>query len=141
MGEPELLKAGKQFHKKVQNDWKHSAKDGTICPEHTISLVPDKSIHKRHGRLDIFVDDVGDFISVIEIKSTDWDAVKHENRKKLLGSHRRQVWRYIDRYIDVEKVDVCPGIIYQSPPSAPGLREDIEKYLNDWGLQVVWYEE
>jgi hypothetical protein len=59
----------------------------------------------------------------------------------LLGSHKRQVWRYIDRYLDVEKVDVCPGIIYKSPPSTPGLREEIEEYLNEWGLQVVWYEE
>lgn len=141
MSEPEILKAGKQFHKKVQDDWSLTAKDGKICPEHTIPLVPNKSIHKKRGRLDIFVDELGDFVSVIEIKSTDWDVVKPKNRKKLLGSHRRQVWRYIDRYLDVEKVDVCPGIIYKSPPTTPDLKKDIEAYLNDWGLQVVWYEE
>ncbi|MCD4652401.1 hypothetical protein K8T06_00520 [bacterium] len=141
MSEPKILKAGKLFHKKVQADWKLTAKDGKICPEHTISLSPKGSRHHKHGRLDIFVDDSGDFVSVIEIKSTDWDAVKPKNRKKLLGSHRRQVWRYIDRFIDIEKVDVCPGIIYKSPPSTPGLREDVEEYHNDWGLQVVWYEE
>lgn len=82
MAEPKLLKAGKQFHKKVQDDWKLTAKDGKICSEHTIQLVANRSIHKKHGRLDIFVDDVGDFVSVVEIKSTDWDTVKHKNRKK-----------------------------------------------------------
>jgi len=141
MGEPRLLKAGKEFHRKVQSEWELTAKDGKMCPEHTISLAPQRSIHKRQGRLDIFVDDVGDFVSVIEIKSTDWDAIKPKNIKRLLGSHKRQVWRYIDRYLDVEKVDVCPGIIYKAPPSTLGLREEIEKYLNEWGLQVVWYEE
>lgn len=141
MYEPKLLKAGKEFHKKVQRDWELTAKDGKVYSEHTVLLVPNKSTHKKHGRLDIFVDNVGDFVSVIEIKSTDWDAVKPKNRKKLLGSHIRQVWHYIDRYIDLEKVDVCPGIIYKSPPSTPGLRKDIEEYLNERGLQVVWYEE
>ena len=129
MGEPSLLKKGKEFHRKVQQDWESTAKDGKICPEHTVSLISKRSTHKRQGRLDIFVDDVGDFISIIEIKSTDWDAVKPKNRKKLLGSHKRQVWRYIDRYLDVEKVDVCPGIIYKSPPSTPGLREEIEDFI------------
>ncbi|MEW6668438.1 MAG: hypothetical protein AB1512_24765 [Thermodesulfobacteriota bacterium] len=141
MGEPPLLRQGKEFHRKVQDDWESTAKDGKICPEHTIALVPQRSIRKRLGRLDIFVDDVGDFVSVIEIKSTDWDAVKPKNRRRLLGSHKRQVWRYIERYLDVDKVDVCPGIIYKSPPSTPGLRKEIEEYLNEWGVQVVWYEE
>jgi hypothetical protein len=141
MSEPRLLKVGKKFHKKVQSDWELTGKDGKIYPERTISLVPQRSMHKKQGRLDIFVDDVGDFVSVIEIKSTDWDAVKHKNRRRLLGSHKRQVYRYINRYLDVEKVNVCPGIIYKSPPSTPGLKEEIEEYLNAWGLQVVWYEE
>ena len=141
MAEPKLLSAGKEFHKKVQADWGLTAKNGKIYSEHAISLIPTRSNHKRHGRLDIFVDDVGDIVSVIEIKSTDWDSVKSKNIRKLLGSHRRQMWRYIERYVDIEKVDVSPGIIYKSPPWTPGLREDIEEYLNGWGLQVVWYEE
>jgi len=139
MREPEVLKRGKEFHKKVQQDWEFFAKDGNISSEHSSPLVPKRGHHKRHGRLDIFVDELGDFVSVVEIKSTDWDATLPRNRKKLLGSHKRQTWRYIERYIDVERVDVCPGIIYKSAPSTPGLKEMIEEYLNDWGLQVVWY--
>jgi hypothetical protein len=140
MVEPKILRAGKEFHKRVQEDWKQTASGGRIAPEHTISLVPKNASHTKHGRLDIFVDETGDFVSVIEIKSTDWDAVLPRNRKKLLGSHRRQVWRYIKRYIDTEHLDVCPGIIYRSAPVTPDLKEEIEEYLNDWGLQVVWYD-
>lgn len=139
MREPEILRKGKEFHWRVQQDWKLSAKDGNISSEHRSLLVHKIGHHKRHGRLDIFVDELGDFVSVIEIKSTDWDTVLPRNRKRLLGSHRRQVWRYIERYIDVEHVDVCPGIIYRIAPSTPGLKEMIEEYLNDWGLQIVWY--
>jgi hypothetical protein len=140
MTEPEMLKIGKEFHRIVQEDWKRTAKDGRISPEHTVPLIPKIGYYKKHGRLDIFVDETGDFVSVVEIKSTDWDAVLPRNRKKLLGTHRRQVLRYIERYIDFDHVDVCPGIIYKSAPSTPGLREDIEEYLNGWGLQVVWYD-
>jgi hypothetical protein len=141
MREPEILRRGKEFHKKVQQDWEATAKDGAVYPEHTIGLVPTAGRRRRSGRLDIFVDELGDFVSVVEIKSTDWDAVMPRNRKKLLASHRRQVWRYIERYLDVEQVSVCPGIIYPRAPSTPGLREMIEDYLDDWGLQVVWYED
>jgi hypothetical protein len=141
MAEPEILRIGKEFHRRVQDDWERTAKGGRITPEHTISLVPENAHHKKHGRLDIFVDEAGDFVSVVEIKSTDWDAVLPRNRGNLLGSHRRQVWRYVKRYVDAEHIGVCPGIIYRTAPSTPGLKEEIEDYLNEWSLQVVWYDD
>ena len=141
MVEPEILKTGKEFHRRVQEDWERTAKDGHISAEHRIPLVPKSGHYKKHGRLDIFVDEAGDFVSVVEIKSTDWDSVLPRNRKKLLGSHRRQVLRYIEHHIDIKHIDVCPGIIYKSAPTNPALKEEIEEYLNNWGLQVVWYED
>lgn len=48
--------------------------------------------------------------------------------------------RYIEKYVDVDHTDVCAGIIYPSAPTAPGLKERIEEYLNEYGLQVVWYD-
>ncbi len=139
--EPEILRSGKEFHKKVQNDWQTTAKDGKIHNECTIGLSGFSKTSKRRrlGRLDVFVDELGDFVSVVEMKSTDWDKVKEGNQMKLIFSHRRQVWKYIEEYLDVEKVDVCPGIIYPHSPSAPGLKEMIENHLNEYGLQVVWY--
>lgn len=141
--EPEILRRGKAFHKRIQKDWERTAKDGKIIVEHFIplSIISKNLKKKKSGRLDIFVDDISDFVSIVEIKSTDWDKVKEKNRKKLLGSHRRQVWHYIEEYLDVKKIDVCPGIIYPKPPKTAGLREMIEKYLNKYGLQVVWYDD
>lgn len=93
----------------------------------------------RHGRIDIFIDEIDDFVTVVEIKATNWDAVKH--RRKLLASHRRQVLRYVDKYLDSDKVNVCAGVIYPRAPRTPGLKEEVETYLNDHALQVVWYED
>ena len=131
------------FHKRVQDDWERTAKDGNLTKEHTIELskIPTIPRRKKRGRLDMFVDELGDFVSVVEIKSTDWDKVKENNRKKLLGSHRRQIWKYIEEYLDIKKIDVCPGIIYPNSPTSLGLKEMIENYLNDYGLQVVWYDD
>jgi len=141
--EPEILRRGKAFHKKVQEDWRETAKDGNINIEHCIPLpiLRKKTNRPKSGRLDIFVDEMSDFISIVEIKATDWDKVKEKNRKKLLGSHRRQVWKYIEEYLDVIKIDVCPGIIYPTAPSTPGLKELVEEYHSDYGLQVVWYDD
>ena len=58
-----------------------------------------------------------------------------------MSSHRRQVWRYIEKFVDGDHTDVCAGIIYPAAPSTPGLREDVETYLNEYALQVVWYDD
>ena len=136
--EPQILKRGKEFHKKVQIDWQNSAKNGDVFLEHTISLSYLKKVGKT-GRVDIFINDIADFVSVVEIKSTIWDEIKEKNYQKLLSSHRRQVWKYINKYIDVDHIDICPGIIYPVAPLTSGLKSKIENYLNDYGLQVVWY--
>jgi len=139
--EPECLRRGKEFHKKVQSDWDMNIKDGNLNIEHTINLLsyPSRAKHIKSGRLDMFVDELGEFVSVIEIKSTDWDKIKPRNIHKLLASHRRQIWTYISKYLDNDKIDVCPGIIYPAAPSSNGDRKYIEEYLNSYGIQVVWY--
>lgn len=139
--EPEILRRGKEFHQRVQSEWEGPAADGHIYPEHSILVgrVSAGAKRIRRGRLDLFIDEMGDFVSVIEIKSTDWDRVKPENRRKLMGSHRRQVWNYMEKYLDEDEANVCPGIIYPRSPETPGLKEEVEEYLNGWGLQVVWW--
>jgi len=143
--EPENLKRGKEFHRAVQRDWLKTARDGRILPEQTILLGLLGSRRTRKGRIDILVDEItgerNKFLSIAEVKSTDWDRIKPGNITKNLGSHRRQIWKYIEKFIEVDEVDVCPGIIYPESPGTPGLRERIETYLNDYGVQVVWYHE
>jgi len=139
--EPEQLKLGKEFHKKVQSNWKNGIIDGHLIVEHKISFLSSNSRIKyvRTGRLDMFIDELGDFFVVIEIKSTDWEKVKIHNLRKLLSSHKRQIWKYISKYVDDDKMDVCPGIIYPKAPKDSTLRNLIESYLNEEGIQVVWY--
>ena len=141
--EPEQLRRGKEFHRLVQGDWAGGVADAPALPEHTIwfTALPWRGTRIRRGRIDIFIDKIDDFVSVVEIKATNWDAVKPGNRQKLLGSHRRQVLRYVDKYLDDDGVNVCAGIIYPRSPHSPGLKEEVETYLNDHALQVVWYED
>lgn len=139
--EPTILVRGKAFHRRVQQDWRIEA-EGDIHPERTIPLVSSGTFRrKRHGRLDLFVDDVGGCVVVVEIKSTNWDKILHRNRRRLLASHRRQVWRYIDAYLGRGRLDVVPGIIYPHAPVDKAVCTEIVDYLNDYGIQVVWYDD
>ena len=141
--EPSNLKRGKSFHKKVQSDWSRTIKDGKLTLEQVIHLSGNTGpfiLHKK-GRLDMFVDELGRLVSVIEIKSTNWNSVKPKNVGRLLASHRRQVWKYVSTYLESKPTDVCPGLIYPFAPRDERLKERIEEYLNGYGIQVVWYGE
>ncbi len=35
--------------------------------------------------MDLFVDDLTDYVVIVEIKGTNWDRIKPQNVKKLLG--------------------------------------------------------
>lgn len=137
--EPLNFQRGKRFHKLVQADWLASA-GGKILSEHGIPLAHVLQ-KQRHGRIDIFVDELGDYVTVVEIKATSWDRIKPANIQRNLAAHRRQVWRYVEKYLEVDRVACCPGVIYPRAPKTPGLKERIESYLNSYGLQVVWYHD
>jgi hypothetical protein len=49
--------------------------------------------------------------------------------------------RYVDKYLDHDHISVCAGVIYAHSPRTVGLKEKVEKYLNEHGLQVVWYDD
>jgi hypothetical protein len=89
----------------------------------------------------LFVDETSRFVTVVEIKNTDWNRIRSANRRRLLGRHQRQVWNYIEKFLDVDRMDVCAGIIYPHPPARQLVRDEIEQFLNDRGLQVVWFED
>ena len=127
----------------MQADWEVTAQ-GNICIEATIRLeqIRKKTGRRKRGRMDIFVNEIGeDYVSVVEIKATDWNLIKDSNITKNLGSHRRQIYKYIEEYLDGEGVSVCPGLIYPTAPKTEGLRDRIEEYLGSYGIAVVWYYE
>lgn len=140
--QPIQLRRGRAFEKRVQEDWELTAV-GKVNTEETIPLLAGltRTGRGKRGRMDIFVNDVGDYVVVVEIKATDWDRIIPKNIQRNLDSHRRQVWKYIDKYLDGDQVNVCAGIIYPTTPETPGLQDRIEEYLNSYGLQVVWYDD
>jgi len=141
--EPELLRRGKAFHRLVQASWAGEIEQATVRPEHSIRFHTVSSLIRRNrrGRLDIFVDRIDDFVTVVEIKSTDWDRIPTANRRRLLAAHRRQVLRYVDEFLDEQHVSVCAGIIYPRAPVDSDLTAQVEQYLNEHALQVVWFAE
>ena len=140
--EPIQLSEGKLFHQKIQSEWSGTIESMPVHPEYNVKFlqVLKQARLTRQGRIDLFVDQMDDFITIIEIKSTNWDMIKKQNVKKLLGSHKRQILRYVDEYINRNTVNVCAAILYAKPPVTAGLKEEIEKYLNDFSLQVAWFE-
>jgi hypothetical protein len=137
--EPPQLRRGKRFHKRVQRDWEGKIHESQVRPEHSIRLLPKSYNHDRRGRIDIFIDQMSDFVTVIEIKSTDWENIRHPGRR--LNSHRRQVMKYVDKYLELDQANVCAGIIYQKPPSDKNLRRLVEEYFSDHCIQLLWYDE
>lgn len=140
--EPKQLRRGKIFQREVQDGWAKTA-EGRINIECTIPLLQPTGGRKKHrcGRMDILVDDIGDQVAVVEIKATNWDRILPRNITKNLGSHRRQIYKYIEKYLDGEGKTVCPSLIYPTEPETPGLKERIELYLNDYGIAVAWYRD
>jgi hypothetical protein len=140
--QPAQLQRGRAFEARVKADWALTA-EGNLENEKTIELLSGLTREglPRRGRMDIFVNDAGDFVVVVEIKGTDWDHILPKNIQRNLSSHRRQVWKYIDKHLERDRVNVCAGIIYPTAPRMPGLKRRVEEYLNEYGLQVVWYDD
>ena len=142
MSEPKQLKRGKKFQKIVQNDFEQYSKDGKVTSEAFISFIGLEKVRKNSGRMDIFIKELGDFVTIVEIKATDWDKIKKKNIKRNLYRHQKQLFNYIDKYIEVDRLDVCLGIIYPKPPIKKGLRNLIEKHLDEkYGVPTYWYSE
>jgi hypothetical protein len=94
----------------------------------------------KRGRLDIRLNLEEDgHVVIVEIKATQWDKLKEQRVRPTALRHVHQIWRYIDAHLS--PLDVTPAIVYPSPPTKPGLKEQVEEILNERGIQVVWREE
>lgn len=129
-----LVQRGREFEKKEKREW-IGIKDGE--PEFEVRTVSPKG---RRGRIDIRINDLPDFVSIIEIKATDWDRILPHRVRPTALRHARQIWRYIDAELAGE-TDVCPGVVYPSAPADNSRRKTVEAALNERGIQVVWHDE
>jgi len=94
----------------------------------------------KRGRVDIRLSLEEDgHVVIVEIKATQWDKLKEHRVRPTALRHAHQIWRYIDAHLS--PLDVTPAIVYPSPPTKPGLKEQLEEILNERGIQVVWREE
>jgi len=142
MPDPARLAAGKRFQAIVQEDFAKNTRDGKALAEVRMSFAALENVRQKSGRADILITELGDFVTILEIKATDWDRIKPANIKRNLYRHQRQLFRYVDKHVQVDETDVCLGIIYPKPPETAGRRQFIESYLEDnYGVPAYWYTE
>ncbi len=131
--EPPQLKAGKKFHKKIQNEW---------LGEKELKISTEKRIrkpNKKFGRIDVSWDGDDGSVCVIEIKNSNWDKMTDINVRKNVRRHIRQIWAYVES--ELKEKDVSPGIIYSRRPSDPNRLKLIEDAFEEEGISVVWDDE
>lgn len=140
--EPHQLKKGKAFQRLVQDDFEAHSKNGQARRDQRVSFEALSKIRQKSGRMDILVTELGDFVTILEIKATDWDRIKPKNVAKNLYCHQKQLFNYVDKYVEIDKLDVCLDIIYPKPPKKKGLREFIERRLEEkYSVPAYWYDE
>ena len=136
--EPKQLSAGKRFHRVVQAHWQKTNQGGTFLKEKVLRTDQDIDSHSKK-RMDILINDMGDYVAILEIKNTFWDRILEKNIRRNLNRHQNQIYKYIEEYIN-SNISVCPGIIYPKRPSKE-LTQYIENYHDENGIVVVWFED
>lgn len=134
--EPERLKKGKKFHKKIQKEW---------IPGATGDVRVEKQMRKlsgRKGRMDIFVQDGEDkrLVGIGEIKCSNWDKMSLKVLKRNVRRQIKQIWDYIESYLEEGK-DVSPGVIFSKRPMDVKRSRLIEELFNNEAIQIVWEDE
>lgn len=141
--EPASLLRGKAFHRLIQEEWETDHRTRDIATREFGVTKPGG----RRGRIDLLIDEGEDWVAVVEIKASDWDAMKEENLRRNARRQIRQVWDYIESQLkpnddgSIDGREVSPGIIFPKIPLIPGRRDAIDALFNDEGIQVVWHNE
>ena len=91
----------------------------------------------RRGRVDVRLDhsELGHIV-LVEIKATDWDAMRPHRVRPNALRHARQLWRYIEAHLTPE--DVVAALVYPVAPEDESRRREVESILGDRLIQVVW---
>lgn len=130
----ENIRRGRKFEREEKAGWKHIGMDREKFEAPTIW-------GSKSGRIDIKIDEGLPFIAIIEMKATDWNRISRTNIRSTVQRHARQIWRYIDDYVENRGRDVCPSLVYERPPRSDRVKTEIEGILNERFIQVVWRKE
>ena len=121
---------GRRFEKRERPDWDR-------LDSGTARFEAPTVFDGRRGRIDIRVEESEDYVSIVELKATDWDRIRAHRRRPTALRHARQVWQYA-RVELASGIDVCAGIIYERAPRNSKARAVVEQILNERLIQVVW---
>jgi hypothetical protein len=122
----------------------------TFDPEKSVSFKTVKPIVVRgFGSVDLmvfYIDDDGfQCHVVIEVKNTTWDTTPPGEIVKRLGSHRRQVYGYLEpleyraRRREIGRPQAI--LVYKRRPKSIEMHDVLEEYLGGYGIQIVYKEE
>lgn len=140
--EPCALRRSRAFQEVVRRDFAENSKHEDVHFERRVSFAGMPRVRKRSGRMDVFIDGMGEDIAIYEIKATDWDRIKPANRRRNVYRHWKQLIEYVEKYIEVDGVGgVSLGIIYPAPPKTPGLRAYVEETVEEYGACAYWLTE
>ena len=132
--EPSRLIRGKEFHKKLQEDW-HKSAQGEV--KHEKGVVKPSG---RKGRIDIFVNADENEVAVVEIKASDWDSMTLKALRRNVSRYANQICDYIESQLEQGK-DVSPGVIFPERPRDPERLKLIEQLFDECWIPVVWQDE
>ena len=132
--EPEQLRRGKEFHKKIQSEWVRDA-EGEILIEKSVTKPSGKL-----GRVDVLAVDGDQDVAVLEIKYSDWDRMIPTAVKRNIRRQIRQIWQYIESQLTDGK-SVSPGISFPKRPQDNERMKLIEAIFWEEGIPVVWEDE
>ena len=134
--DPEVLQRfmrGNQFERLEKSEWENGDFQESE-PEYGLCVGPGK---KKRGRIDVLIKEDDGSVSIIEIKSTDWDRMKPHRVRPNALRHIRQVMKYVYPFWE-KGTDVVPGLIYPKAPRSSERREQVESILEEQLIQVVW---
>ena len=133
--EPQLLRRGKKFEAKEKSGWITPADGWQALFERSVPTVPG-----RRGRIDVLIQEKDGSLTIIEIKSTNWDGIKPHRIRPNVLRHIRQVLGYLT-YFHEKGIDVCLAICYPCAPSCEKTRLAIEQLFENKWVQLVWTDE
>ncbi len=128
------IRRGQKFEAEEKAGWNH-------IPRRHKEFESQTAFGTKCGRIDIKIDESKGYVTIIEIKATEWDRLMPHRIRPTAQRHACQIWRYISDYVDTQGRDVCPALVYEFEPKDPCIRKLVEQILSDRLIQVVWRKE